>query len=88
LNSASDSGHVDVVSSIAAIGAIVSLEELELSASPLVDGNDWLINHDVIRTHLYRLRSLKKLAFDGDTYTPLNPELTWDEYYAIRRPHI
>ncbi|KAH8742503.1 hypothetical protein F5883DRAFT_596203 [Diaporthe sp. PMI_573] len=73
-------------SSIIAISAIASLEHLKLDATDPAHLEYWPINHVLMRTHLCRLRNLKKLAFYNDTYTPRNPALTEEDYYAIRRP--
>ncbi|RYP76361.1 hypothetical protein DL771_001800 [Monosporascus sp. 5C6A] len=75
-------------SSLEAIGKLVSLEQLCLSAGIRYGWRtQWLINHDILRKHLVGLTKLKKLAFSRDTYSP-NPIFAMlDEvegYYSMR----
>lgn len=74
-------------SSIKAVSEIASLEQLELGAMNTANLDYWPISHVLMRAHLCRLRNLRKLAYSNDTYTPLHPDLTAEDYYAIRRPH-
>ncbi|RYO91858.1 hypothetical protein DL762_001938 [Monosporascus cannonballus] len=55
--------------SLAAIGSIVSLEQLHLSAGePAGWRHQWLVDHIVVRSNLRGLARLKRLAFSRDTY--------------------
>ncbi|RYP05336.1 hypothetical protein DL764_003881 [Monosporascus ibericus] len=75
-------------SSLEAIGKLVSLEQLCLSAGIRTGWRtQWLINHDILRKYLVGLTKLKKLAFSRDTYSP-NPIFAMldevDGYYSMR----
>ncbi|MCJ1455392.1 hypothetical protein MMC28_005747 [Mycoblastus sanguinarius] len=69
-------------SAIEQIGSLKSLEQLHLSAGDQVGWrHEWMINHDSMRNHLYKLPLLKRLAFSRDTY---KTGLSWvnvDMYY-------
>ncbi|RYO91984.1 hypothetical protein DL766_007174 [Monosporascus sp. MC13-8B] len=55
--------------SLAAIGSIMSLEQLHLSAGePAGWRHQWLVDHIVVRSNLRGLARLKKFAFSRDTY--------------------
>jgi hypothetical protein len=69
--------------SIAAIGKIVSLEQLRLSAWIYGGLPHWLIDHDEMRSHLGTLSNLKKLAISGETYETYG-FLHEAEYYSAQ----
>ncbi|KAM5376942.1 hypothetical protein ACJZ2D_005286 [Fusarium nematophilum] len=57
---------------LAAIGALVSLEQLSLCAGISFGWrHQWLVDHDELRGHLGKLKSLRKLALVRDTYPVL-----------------
>lgn len=70
---------------LAAVGTIVSLEQLSLS-SGIAYGwrHQWLVDHTKLRAYLRGLSRLKTLALVRDTY--LIPEFGHDveEYYSLR----
>lgn len=52
------------------ISQITTLEQLHLSAGFQAGWcHDWLIDHQVMQTHLHKLPLLKKLAFSRDSYS-------------------
>lgn len=70
---------------LAAVGALVSLEQLSLSCGMTLGWrHQWLVNHPQLRASLQGLSRLKKLALVRDTY-PI-PTLGFDAegYYARR----
>lgn len=72
-------------SALEAIGALKSLEQLHLSAGELPQGrNAWVIDHELIRSRLKNLASLRRLAFCRDVYDngfELSPPA---RYYELR----
>lgn len=67
--------------SIAAIGTIVSLEQLCLAAGEIFGWrHQWLVNHEILRSNLKKLTKLKKLAICRDTYRTRNT-LEVEAYY-------
>ncbi|KAJ4211806.1 hypothetical protein NW759_012094 [Fusarium solani] len=65
-----------------AIGRLVSLEQLALSAG-LTDGykSQWLVDHDELRGCLGNLKRLRKLAIVQDTYPIPEPGFDVEMYY-------
>ena len=68
-------------SSLAAVGALRSLEDLQIGALNRFDFDPWGVDHDVVRRALRRLARLRRLAFANDSYrvTADNPHKS---YYA------
>ncbi|KAJ0422740.1 hypothetical protein BJY00DRAFT_65079 [Aspergillus carlsbadensis] len=73
-------------SSLFALSSLVTLEQLHITS-----GNnggwkhDWFVDHDHIRSNLFPLRKLKKLALTRDTYRIDNGEVP-EGYYSFRTP--
>jgi hypothetical protein len=75
--------------SLAAIGSIVSLEQLRLSAGSSVGWRrQWLVDHEVMRSGLLGLLRLRRLALVRDTYVnPGSPVAdNAHTYYEMRTP--
>ena len=54
------------------IGTLVSLEQIHLSAGKQLGSRlNWLIDHELMRSQLRGLTSLRKVAFSRDTYRSL-----------------
>ncbi|KAH0499582.1 hypothetical protein TgHK011_006763 [Trichoderma gracile] len=73
--------------SLAAIGNIKSLQQLRLSAGQAFGWrHQWLIDHDLVRSGLRGLASLKRLALSRDTYTIPKEgfETRFEHYYEYR----
>jgi hypothetical protein len=70
--------------SLATIGAIVSLKQLRLTAGCNIGWRQqWLVDHEALRTHLRGLKNLRTLAICRDTYhMDLYPHV--EEYYSLR----
>ncbi|KAF4451658.1 hypothetical protein F53441_5337 [Fusarium austroafricanum] len=65
-----------------AIGQLVSLEQLMLSAGTNFGWqHPWLINHEELRRYLGQLKGLQKLALVRDTYPIPFPGYNAEEYY-------
>jgi len=77
-------------SSLAAIGMLDSLQQLRLTAG--IDAgwrHQWLIDQDVLRTHLSGLGSLRRLALCRDTYSTycaFDPERYYNQR-VLRNDH-
>ncbi|KAJ5587807.1 uncharacterized protein N7459_003572 [Penicillium hispanicum] len=73
--------------SIAAIGTIVSLEQLCLTAGGLAGALcQWLVDHEMLRANLKGLTKLKKLAICRDTYQT-DDTFHVERYYLERVLH-
>ncbi|KAL7817983.1 hypothetical protein V8C44DRAFT_209232 [Trichoderma aethiopicum] len=72
--------------SLAAIGRIMSLEQLHLTAGEIYGNrHQWLIDHKVVRSSLRGLAKLKRLAFSRDTYSKIGISFgTVENYYDYR----
>ncbi|KAF1816126.1 hypothetical protein P152DRAFT_111348 [Eremomyces bilateralis CBS 781.70] len=80
-------GNTVPVSSLAALSSLVSLEQLHISSGQQAGWrHDWLIDHDAIRTTLFPLRKLKRLAITRDSYRVNNGATgeDIDAYYSFR----
>ncbi|KAL6399698.1 hypothetical protein AUP68_17104 [Ilyonectria robusta] len=73
------------VTALAAVGALVSLEQLSLGCG-LRNGwrTQWLVNHPQLRASLQGLHRLKKLALVRDAYPIPSPDFNAVDYYARR----
>lgn len=73
-------------SALGAVGSLGSLQQLHLSAG-IQHGrkHNWFIDHDMVRSRLKHLTSLKRMAFSRDTYDPPFVELLDRQAYYIDR---
>ncbi|KAH7006922.1 hypothetical protein EDB80DRAFT_717979 [Ilyonectria destructans] len=70
---------------LAAVGALVSLEQLSLSCGLRLGWrHQWLVHHPQLRTSLQGLSRLKKLALVRDTYPLPSPVFDTEAYYSRR----
>ncbi|KAK7431171.1 hypothetical protein QQZ08_002211 [Neonectria magnoliae] len=70
---------------LAAIGKIVSLEQLSLGSGIAIGWrNQWFVDHTKLRAQLRGLRRLKTLALVRDTYPIPEPDRDVEGYYSLR----
>ena len=64
------------------ISSLISLEQIHLSAGNQFGWrHDWLIDHKIMRKHLAKLPSLKRIAFSRDSYNFHDVDLSKVESY-------